>query len=81
MSRRTRKVAEPVGSEELKDAILAMIVERFGERTLDRQTVEQAHRDAAHLDEGEKLIAPTSKNRCRRRPRPTDRASFDVIFS
>jgi hypothetical protein len=28
VSRRTAKVADPVGSEELKDAILAMIVER-----------------------------------------------------
>jgi hypothetical protein len=36
------KIAEPVGSEELKDAILAMIVEKFGDRTLDWQTVEQA---------------------------------------
>jgi H+-transporting ATPase len=31
------KIAEPVGSEELKDAILAMIVERFGELKVDAQ--------------------------------------------
>ena len=42
VSRRTPKVAEPVGGEELKDAILAMIVEKFGDRTLDWQTVEHA---------------------------------------
>jgi hypothetical protein len=29
-------------SEEFKDAILVMIVERFGDRPLDWQTVEQA---------------------------------------
>lgn len=32
----------PVGSEELKDAVLAMIVREFGDRTLDWETVERA---------------------------------------
>jgi hypothetical protein len=41
VSKRTRKV-EPVGSEELKDAILAMIVEKFGGRDLSWETVEHA---------------------------------------
>ena len=33
---------DPVGSEELKDAILAMMVERFGDRPLTWETVEAA---------------------------------------
>jgi hypothetical protein len=32
----------PVGSEELATAILALIVDRFGDRTLDWETVERA---------------------------------------
>jgi hypothetical protein len=40
--KRPRKAAEPVGVEELKDAVLAMIVREFGDRTLDWETVEQA---------------------------------------
>jgi hypothetical protein len=44
MSKRTSKpkAAEPVGSEELKDAILATIVEKFGDRALSWETVEHA---------------------------------------
>ena len=37
MNGRTRK-PEPVGVEELKNAILPVIVERFGDRMLDWQT-------------------------------------------
>jgi hypothetical protein len=33
---------QPVGSEELKDAILALIVRDFGDRALDWETVERA---------------------------------------
>jgi hypothetical protein len=33
---------KPVGSEELKDAILALIVRDFGDRALDWETVERA---------------------------------------
>ena len=39
MSSATRK---PVGVEELKNAMQEAIVERFGDRTLDRKTVERA---------------------------------------
>ena len=39
--KRERK-PEPVSEDELKDAILAMIVEKFGDRTLDWETVERA---------------------------------------
>lgn len=45
MSKRARKGdvgRGEVGREELKDAILAMIVDRFGERALTWQTVEHA---------------------------------------
>jgi hypothetical protein len=41
MSKRKRK-SEPVGSEELKDAILALIVRDFGDRQIDWETVERA---------------------------------------
>jgi hypothetical protein len=41
VNRGTRKLGE-VGSEERKDAILAMIVEKFGDRALLWQTVEHA---------------------------------------
>jgi len=34
--------SEPVGSEELKDAILAMIVREFGDRQVDWETVDRA---------------------------------------
>ena len=37
-----RRPPEPVGSKELKDDILAMMVERFGDRPLDWETVERA---------------------------------------
>jgi hypothetical protein len=37
VSKRTRK--PEVGSEELKDAILSMIVEKFGDRALSWETV------------------------------------------
>ena len=30
-----KRTPQPVGSEELKDAVLAMMVERFGDRPLD----------------------------------------------
>ena len=33
---------KPVGSEELKDAILHLMVTRFGDRPLDWETVERA---------------------------------------
>jgi hypothetical protein len=39
--KRKRK-PEPVSEDELKDAILAMIVEKFGDRTLEWETVERA---------------------------------------
>ena len=39
-SKRTSK--PEVGSEELKDAILAMMVEKFGDRALSWETVEHA---------------------------------------
>ena len=41
MSRRLSK-SDEVGSEELKDAILGMIVEKFGDRALLWETVEHA---------------------------------------
>jgi|SoimicmetaTmtHMA_FD_contig_31_17729232_length_321_multi_2_in_0_out_0_1 hypothetical protein len=37
-----RRPPEPVGSEELKDAILAMMVREFGDRPLDWETVARA---------------------------------------
>jgi hypothetical protein len=37
-----RRKPEPVGSEDLKDAVLHMIVERFDGRSLDWERVEQA---------------------------------------
>jgi hypothetical protein len=42
VSRRTPKVAESVGSEELKDAMLQIIVEKFGDRALSVETIEHA---------------------------------------
>jgi hypothetical protein len=38
----TKRTTEPVGSEELKDAIRAMIVEKLGNCALDWETVERA---------------------------------------
>jgi hypothetical protein len=37
-----KRQPEPVTEDELKDAILAMMVERFGDRPLDWETVERA---------------------------------------
>jgi hypothetical protein len=42
MTTKRKRSPEPVGSEELKDAILAMIVREFGDRALDWETVERA---------------------------------------
>lgn len=36
----SRRKPDPVGSEELKDAIQRMMVERFGDRPLDWEMVE-----------------------------------------
>ena len=41
LAKRTRE-PEPVGVEELKAAILRLIVERFDDRVFDWQTVERA---------------------------------------
>jgi hypothetical protein len=40
--KRGRNYPGPVGVDELKDAILHMIVREFGDRELEWQTVEQA---------------------------------------
>ena len=39
---RRRRAAWPVGSDELKDAILTMMVREFGDRPLDWETVARA---------------------------------------
>jgi hypothetical protein len=41
-------MSEPVGVEDLKDAILRMIVREFGKRAFDWQTAEQALSLAAY---------------------------------
>jgi len=38
----SRRKPKPVSENELKDAILAMMVERFGDRPLDWEMVERA---------------------------------------
>jgi hypothetical protein len=41
-TRKSKAGSGKVGSEELKDAILAIIVEKFGDRALSVETVEHA---------------------------------------
>lgn len=50
--------AEEVGSEELKEAILKMIVERFGDRKITWETAERALSLAAFEIKQAALFAP-----------------------
>jgi hypothetical protein len=58
--KRERK-PEPVSEDELKDAILAMIVEKFGDRTLDWETVERALKIVNFEVKQAALFAPGAK--------------------
>lgn len=53
---------DPVGTEELKDALLQTIVERFGDRPIDWFTCEMAFAFALFEIKQAALFAPTVKS-------------------
>ena len=54
-----RRPPEPVGSEELKDAILAMMVRAFGDRPLDWETVGARASAGEFRDQAVAMFAPS----------------------